>query len=112
MFHTMTTSDDLDKALAASEQQPIVIFKHSSSCPFSARAQVQVAEAKHDIDVYGIVVQYAKELSLDIATRLDVEHRSPQAIVVHRGQAISNYWRSEIQEDALKEEVAKLAAAA
>ena len=112
MFHTMSTSADLDAALAASENQPIVIFKHSNSCPFSARAQVQISEAKHDIEIYGIVIQYAKELSTEIAERLEVEHKSPQAIVVNKGRAVSDYWRSDIQEDSLKQEVAELSEAA
>ena len=112
MFHTMTTSQDLDAALQASQDQPIVIFKHSNSCPFSARAQVQISEAKHDLEIYGLVIQYAKPLSNEIAERLAVEHKSPQAIVVHKGKAISDYWRGDIQEDRLKEEVAGLSEAA
>ena len=108
----MTTSADLDDALKASQQQPIVIFKHSNSCPFSARAQVQISNAKHDLEIYGIVIQYAKELSEEIAERLDVEHKSPQAIVVHKGEAVSDYWRSDIQEDDLKREVEELSQAA
>jgi bacillithiol system protein YtxJ len=85
-----------------------VIFKHSTSCPFSARAQEQVANAKHDIEVYGLVVQYAKELSEAVAKKLDVEHASPQAIVVYKGEAKDKYWRSEIQEETLKERVGAL----
>ena len=112
MFHTMTTSADLDDALKASQDQPIVVFKHSNSCPFSARAQVQISNAKHDLEIYGIVIQYAKDLSNEIAERLDVEHKSPQAIVVHKGKAVSDYWRSDIQEDSLKDEIEMLRQAA
>ncbi|WP_238751508.1 monothiol bacilliredoxin BrxC family protein [Neolewinella maritima] len=108
----MSTSEDLTAAIAASQDQPIVIFKHSNSCPFSARAQVQISEAKHDIEIYGIVIQYAKSLSTEIADRLEVAHKSPQAIVVHKGKAVSDYWRSEIQEDSLKEEISTLTEAA
>ena len=105
MFHTMNTSQDLDDALAASQDQPIVIFKHSNSCPFSARAQEQISNAKHDLEIYGLVIQYTKPLSSEVAERLGVEHASPQAILVHKGEAVAKFWRSEIQEDALKEEV-------
>lgn len=108
MFHTLTSTSDLDEALQASHDQPVVIFKHSNSCPFSARAQVQVANAKHDIEVYGMVVQYAKDVSDAVTERLGVEHKSPQAIVVHNGEAVSDYWRSEIQEDTLKQEIGQL----
>ncbi len=105
MFHIMHNSDDLKAAIAASEEQPVVIFKHSASCPFSAAAQIEVAHAKHDIDIYGIVVQYTPDLKVEIAEVLDVEHKSPQAIVVHKGKAIADFYRSKIKEMELKKTV-------
>lgn len=108
MFHTLNTPDDIDGALEASQDHPVVFFKHSNSCPFSARAQEQIANAKHDLDIYGLVVQYKEDVSDALAERLDVEHASPQAIVVYKGRVEGTYWRSEIQEERLKEEVARL----
>jgi len=110
MFHIMKTAADLDAALVASNEKPIVIFKHSASCPFSAAAQIEVAHAKHDLDIYGIVVQYVPELKEAIAERLNVEHKSPQAIVVHQGKATADYWRSGIKERQLKLDVKDLVA--
>lgn len=105
MFHIMHNSADLDAALAASQEKPIVIFKHSASCPFSAAAQIEVAHAKHDLDIYGIVVQYTPDLKTEIADRLEVEHKSPQAIVVHKGKVVEHYFRSKIKELELKKKV-------
>ena len=110
MFTIMKTSADLQTALDASQEKPIVIFKHSATCPFSAAAQVEVANAKHDIDVYGIVVQYAPDLKTEIADKLGVEHKSPQSIVVHKGKAVSHHWRGDIQERTLKNAVKELEA--
>ena len=103
MFTALHTPADLDAALAASRERPIVLFKHSASCPFSAQAQEQVCNAKHDVDVYGIVVQYCRELSDLIAERTGVDHASPQAIVVDGGEATWHGWRKEITEAKLKE---------
>ena len=108
MFTVMHTSQDFDAALEASYEKPIVIFKHSATCPFSAAAQVEVANAKHDIDIYGIVLQYTGDLKTEIAEKLEVEHKSPQTIIVHEGKAISHQWRDEIQESELKQEVGRL----
>ena len=108
MFNIMKTSADFAAALAASEERPIVIFKHSATCPFSAAAQVEVAHAKHDVDIYGIVLQYTEDLKHEIADKLGVEHQSPQTIIVHKGKAISHQWRSEIQERKLKQAVKEL----
>lgn len=110
MFNIMHNSADLDAAIAASHEKPVVVFKHSASCPFSAAAQIEVAHAKHDLDIYGIVVQYVPELKMEIAERLGVEHRSPQAIVLHKGKAVSDHWRSEINERKLKMAVKELMA--
>ena len=112
MFHTLNTPADIDDALQASQDHPVVFFKHSNSCPFSARAQEQIANAKHDLDIYGLVVQYKGEVSDALAERLDVEHASPQAIIVYKGQVEGTFWRAEIQEENLKAEVARLTAAA
>jgi len=108
MFHILHTSEDLDKAMKASHDKPVVFFKHSASCPFSAAAQIEVAHAKHDLDVYGMVVQYTPDLKQEMADRLDVEHQSPQAIVVHQGKAVETYWRSAIKEMTLKKKVKEL----
>lgn len=107
MFHIMHTSEDLDQAIAASEEKPVVFFKHSATCPFSAAAQLEVAHAEHDHDlnVYGIVVQYAPDLKAEMADRLSVEHQSPQAIVVYKGEATASYWRSEIKRMQLTKDV-------
>ena len=108
MFNIIKTSEDVQAALDASQEKPIVIFKHSATCPFSAAAQIEVAHAKHDIDIYGITLQYTGDLKLEIAEKLGVEHKSPQTIVVHKGKAISHQWRTEIQERKLKAAVKEL----
>lgn len=110
MFHTMKTSADFAAALEASQQQPVIIFKHSDNCPFSGAAQIEVAHAKHDLEIYGTTVQYAPDLKMEIAEKLGVEHSSPQAILLHKGAAISHYFRGEIKERTLKTAVKELLA--
>ena len=101
MMITLHSSQDLKDAIAQSFKHPIVLFKHSATCPFSAQAQEQVANSKHDLDIYAVVVQYAKELSEDIATLTGIEHASPQAIVMQNGKPTWSGWRSEIKKETL-----------
>lgn len=108
MMEIMKSPAELETALEASQEKPIVIFKHSASCPFSAMAQFEVANAKHDLDIYGLVVQYVPDLSKEVAEKLAVEHQSPQAIIVFKGEAKGHFWRSEIKEMKLKNEIAGL----
>ena len=102
MMTVIKTSEELEQAFSKSQQHPIVLFKHSATCPFSARAQEQAAEAKHDVDIYCTVVQYDKAMSDAIAEHTGVEHASPQAIVIDKGDAVWHGWRGEIQKDILK----------
>jgi bacillithiol system protein YtxJ len=108
MFHTMKSSADFAAALEASHQQPVILFKHSDNCPFSGAAQIEIAHAKHDLEIYGMTVQYTPELKMEVAEKLGVEHSSPQAILLHKGIAVSHYFRSEIKERALKLAVKEL----
>lgn len=98
----MKNSNDFNEALEASYRYPVVIYKHSASCPFSAMSQMEVASSKHDIDIFSIVVQYVPELSKEISKKLDVEHASPQAIIIYEGKAVSHHYRSEIKEMKLR----------
>jgi bacillithiol system protein YtxJ len=102
MFHTMKSSADFAAALEASHKQPVVLFKHSDNCPFSGAAQIEVAHAKHDLEIYGITVQYTPELKVEIAEKTGVKHSSPQAILLHKGVVVSHYYRSEIKERTLR----------
>lgn len=103
MMKTLHTSEELQAVLRESHERPVVVYKHSATCPFAARAQEQVAEAKHDVTVYGVVVQYARDLSAEIAEVTGVEHASPQAIVLRDGEAVWTGWRAEIQRAKLVE---------
>ena len=87
-MQTIRTQDDIDTALARSFEEAVYIYKHSHTCPFNARAQGEVVKLKHDYPIYGLVVQYVKELSNGIATTLEVEHETPQAILVKDGKAV------------------------
>ena len=99
---------DLDQLIELSHRQPVIIFKHSATCPFSARAQEQITNLDAYIPVGGIVVQYAADLKTEIAEKLAVEHQSPQAIVVHRGAAVDSYWRDDIQQRTLEKQIRDL----
>ena len=80
---------DYHTALSASESKPIVIFKHSITCPVSAHAHDEVKEfaQESDISVYKLIVQDQPELKIAIAEELNVTHESPQVIAVTNRQS-------------------------
>ncbi|MEM8556327.1 MAG: bacillithiol system redox-active protein YtxJ [Bacteroidota bacterium] len=87
---TLHTPDDLQAVLDASQDGPVALLKTSIACPISARGQEQFVQLENDADppLYGLVVQYARPLSNHIAETLGVEHQTPQAIVIHEGEAV------------------------
>ena len=78
---------DLDHLLAAAPRQPVMIFKHSTTCPISAAAFREFQAALAGGDLAGArpaVVRVIEErpLSRSIARRWSVTHQSPQALLV------------------------------
>lgn len=87
-FHRVTEPDAIDKLTEQSKDRPVVIFKHSLTCPISAAAfdQMEVFEGPVSL----VEVQKARQLSNEIESRLGVPHESPQVIVIRNGQVVWN----------------------
>ena len=88
-FVTMDDPVMLEQLFAHSYDEPVLIFKHSTTCPISAHAyrEMQGLDAGPARHVHLVVVQTARPLSNEIASRTGVRHESPQAIVLSRGEA-------------------------
>jgi bacillithiol system protein YtxJ len=82
-----------------SRERPIVIFKHSLTCPISAAAFEQMEV--FDGEVALVEVQHARELSTEIENRLAVTHESPQVIVLSNGQVAWNASHFKITAEAV-----------
>ena len=76
----------LDKVFAASSDSPVLIFKHSTTCPISTSVFTAVREFSGIINL--ITVQTSRNLSNEVAARTAVKHESPQAIVIKDGKAV------------------------
>lgn len=108
-FERLTETTDVDALAESSKERPVVIFKHSLTCPISAAAYDQM-EA-FDGHVALVEVQRARALSNEIENRLGVEHASPQVIVLRNGQVVWNASHFKITADAVAEAVSKAAGA-
>jgi len=87
-FVKVTETKALEDLADRSKQQPVVIFKHSLTCPISAAAYDQMAEFEGEVAL--VEVQRARDLSREIENRLGVTHESPQVIVLRNGQVAWN----------------------
>jgi len=86
---SIETFADFEAALSSLDA--FFVFKHSTRCPVSARAEERVDAfvATHpDIPVHRVLVVEQRPVSLSIAERLEVAHASPQIILIRDGRAV------------------------
>ena len=85
-FSPVSDAAALERLFERSNTEPVLLFKHSNSCPISARAYRQMQEVKTPVAL--IVVQTDRELSREVAARTGVRHETPQALVLRNGRAV------------------------
>ena len=89
---TRLTSVEQARELLASED-PVLVFKHSTRCPISARAQRCIEEYRAANP--GVPVKWADVLVIEdrpvsdwLADELNTAHASPQLILILHGKAV------------------------
>jgi bacillithiol system protein YtxJ len=85
----VTSLEALESLLESGETA--LVFKHSTRCPISARALLEVkrfTSARPDVPVYLLKVIEDRPVSLRLAERIGVRHESPQAILLRGGRAV------------------------
>jgi bacillithiol system protein YtxJ len=106
-FAPVTDAGALDELVARSHETPVVLFKHSTTCPISARAHHQMAKLPADVagQISLVVVQRARELSRRVAEQTGIRHESPQAIILRNGQAVWSASHFDITAEAVEQAV-------
>lgn len=104
-FSPVSDASALEELFERSNAEPVLLFKHSNSCPISARAYRQMQEVKTPVAI--IVVQDERDLSREVATRTGVRHETPQALVLRNGQAVWAASHFDISADAVERAVSE-----
>ncbi|HYN25191.1 MAG TPA: monothiol bacilliredoxin BrxC family protein, partial [Pyrinomonadaceae bacterium] len=76
----ITGVESFEELANRSQDAPVVVFKHSTTCPISAAAYDEMS--RFDGDVALVDVQSACGLSKEIAQKTGVAHESPQVLVL------------------------------
>ncbi len=72
--------------LSQLEHHSFVIFKHSSSCGFSAIAKRRFEmNFPQGVPIYLLVVQQQRDLSNQVAEEFNIRHESPQLLLIENG---------------------------
>ncbi len=105
-FDSLLNTDQLLVAVNSSEELPFLIFKHSTRCSISSIVLNKFRTKYKDTDAVKIfqldLIKY-RALSNEIAEIFEVEHQSPQVIVVKNKKVIHQASHYEINEMNLEE---------
>lgn len=108
-YTSLKTNEDWNRILEVSKEKPVLVFKHSTTCPISAAAHREWQkwlEAKGDQCESALVrVIEERPLSMEIQDTLGVKHASPQAILIKNGRAEWNASHWKITKKALEDNV-------
>ena len=92
-----------EELASRSQNSPVVVFKHSTTCSISAAAYDEMC--RFDGDVALVEVQRDRTLSKDIEQRTGVAHQSPQVLVLRKGRVVweASHWK--VKADAVQQAV-------
>lgn len=105
-FNTIADTKALENILAGSRDAPVVVFKHSTTCPISSAAYREM-EQFTSAPVALVVVQRARDVSNEVAARTGVVHQSPQAIIIRNGEAVWSASHYDITAESVARAVAQ-----
>ena len=86
----LTTEDQLIDITDKSFLTPQVIFKHSTTCSISSMAlnRLERAETPDNVDFYYLDLLKFRNIAIAVAEKFDVQHESPQVIILKNGVCI------------------------
>ena len=92
-WQSLTDIDQLEALKKQSYEQPVLIFKHSTSCPISAMAlrtleQDWNPEQESETAIFFLDLLRHRSVSNAVAESFGVTHQSPQVIVLKEGKAV------------------------
>ncbi len=104
IFNEIDTVEKLEEVFAKSNEKPVVLFKHSTSCPISANIHQEIQNVATD-KINIVVVQTGRAVSDEIASRTGVRHETPQAIVLKDGKAVYHAAHYDVTADEISEKL-------
>ena len=87
----LSTENSLDEIIELSIQKPVILFKHSTRCSISSMALSRFErewDTNENVHLYYLDLITFRQLSNEISEVLNVEHQSPQLILLNHGKVI------------------------
>ena len=87
-YKEITSVDEWKDVLKLSDAQKILVLKHSTTCPISARAFREFESFDTPLEKYLVKVRESRPVSNEMESDLGVKHESPQVFLVGDGKAV------------------------
>ena len=90
----LTDENQLNEIIVASKTKLVVIFKHSTRCGIS-RGVLSQFEKATDSTIENVAFYYLdllkyRNISNELASKFNVYHQSPQAILIKNGEVVAH----------------------
>ncbi len=97
---------DFARAVNTAKDEPVIIFKHSTTCPISGRAAKRIDKMFRESEealptFYMVKVIESRPVSQTIAKQYGVTHESPQILLLKDGKAVWNTSHDDITAEAV-----------
>lgn len=90
----LTNENQLEEIKKESNNQTVLIFKHSTSCGISSmvikRFEKLFSEEHQTLKVYYLDLLQYRNISNELAKKFEVMHQSPQILVIKNGVSVFN----------------------
>ena len=107
-WNRLDTIEALDELIKKSFNAPIVLFKHSTRCSISSMALNRMSSGIEDLDFNLLDIIAYRDISNEVATRFNINHQSPQVLIIHQGKCIFNTSHLGISSSVVKKQLALL----
>lgn len=90
-WNKLTSDAQLDAIKQESEKQPVLIFKHSTTCSISAMALSRMERNWNEqigVKPYYLDLLANRPISAKIESDFGVEHESPQVLLIRNGACV------------------------
>lgn len=101
-WNNIVSDEQLTEVNEISYSRPVLIFKHSTRCSISSAALNRIEtnwKDNEDIPCFFIDLIRYREISNRVAEMYDVEHQSPQVLIIKDGKCVYNASHFDITYD-------------
>ena len=99
----------LERTITTSRERLVILFKHSATCGTSAQAHDELLEhlskVRHNTQYAIVTVQTHRDVSDAIATRLNVRHETPQALLIQDERVVWKASHFRVTADAIQKAI-------